>query len=103
MPTSEHRRLEEARTGSVGWKKKCGPNLSDRQWPRSAGGQMRSTKFLVVAIVVTNAAALVGCAGYIPHDTSSLLIPRLHRSEVVGFVAGLGTTFAVQIPVAKGE
>ena len=35
-----------------------------------------------------------GCNGWVPHDTQSLLIPRFHRSEVVGFVAGLGTTFA---------
>jgi uncharacterized protein with PQ loop repeat len=30
----------------------------------------------------------------VPHDTQSLLIPKFHRSELVGFVAGLGTTFA---------
>jgi uncharacterized protein with PQ loop repeat len=35
-----------------------------------------------------------GCNGWVPHDTQSLLIPKFHRSEVFGFVAGLGTTFA---------
>jgi uncharacterized protein with PQ loop repeat len=30
----------------------------------------------------------------LPKDPSSLLIPRFHRSEIVGFLAGLGTTFA---------
>jgi uncharacterized protein with PQ loop repeat len=30
----------------------------------------------------------------VPHDTQSLLIPRFHRSEIFGFLAGLGTTFA---------
>jgi len=35
-----------------------------------------------------------GCNGWVPHDTQSLLIPRFHRSEACGFVAGLGTTFA---------
>jgi uncharacterized protein with PQ loop repeat len=30
----------------------------------------------------------------IPRDTSSLLIPKLHRSEIFGFLAGFGTTFA---------
>jgi uncharacterized protein with PQ loop repeat len=30
----------------------------------------------------------------VPHDTQSLLIPRFHRSEIFGFIAGLGTTFA---------
>ena len=28
------------------------------------------------------------------HDTQSLLVPRLQRSELVGIVAGFGTTFA---------
>ena len=27
-------------------------------------------------------------------DTSSLLVPRFQRSEILGFVAGFGTTFA---------
>ena len=31
MPTNEHMRLEEARTGAVAWKK-WGPYLSERQW-----------------------------------------------------------------------
>ena len=38
---------------------------------------------------------LVGCQELVPRDTSSLLLPRFQRSEVFGFVAGLGTTFAV--------
>jgi uncharacterized protein with PQ loop repeat len=38
---------------------------------------------------------LIGCEDLVPRDTSSLLIPRFHRSEIFGFVAGLGTTFAV--------
>jgi uncharacterized protein with PQ loop repeat len=38
--------------------------------------------------------ALAGCSGLVPHDTQSLLSPRLQRSEIVGFVAGFGTTFA---------
>jgi uncharacterized protein with PQ loop repeat len=28
------------------------------------------------------------------HDTQSLLVPSFHRSEIVGFIAGFGTTFA---------
>ncbi|HSF05461.1 MAG TPA: SemiSWEET family transporter [Methylomirabilota bacterium] len=38
--------------------------------------------------------ALYGCEGLAVTDTKSLLIPRFHRSEVFGFVAGFGTTFA---------
>ena len=37
---------------------------------------------------------LWSCEGLAVRDTSSLLVPRFHRSEVLGFVAGFGTTFA---------
>ena len=37
---------------------------------------------------------LAGCEGLVPHDTESLLIPKFHRSEIFGLLAGLGTTFA---------
>jgi MtN3 and saliva related transmembrane protein len=36
--------------------------------------------------------ALYGCEGLV--DTKSLLIPHFQRSEVLGLVAGFGTTFA---------
>jgi MtN3 and saliva related transmembrane protein len=38
--------------------------------------------------------SLCGCQDLVPRDTRSLLIPRFHRSEIFGFIAGLGTTFA---------
>jgi uncharacterized protein with PQ loop repeat len=39
--------------------------------------------------------ALCGCdRELLPHDTASLLIPKFSRSEIFGFVAGFGTTFA---------
>ena len=38
--------------------------------------------------------ALLGCEALPLHDTQSLLSPRATRSEVLGFVAGMGTTFA---------
>lgn len=37
---------------------------------------------------------LCGCDELVPRDTSSLFFSGLHRSEIVGFLAGLGTTFA---------
>jgi len=46
---------------------------------------------LTRAVVLLAAIVAVGCQ---PVDTQSLLIPRLLRSEVFGFVAGFGTTFA---------
>ena len=38
--------------------------------------------------------ACYGCKALGIEDTSSLLIPRFQKSEVYGFVAGFGTTFA---------
>jgi MtN3 and saliva related transmembrane protein len=37
---------------------------------------------------------LFGCQDLVPHDTQSLFIPRFHRSEIIGILAGFGTTFA---------
>lgn len=37
---------------------------------------------------------LTGCGELAIYDVDSLLFPEFHRSEVIGFVAGLGTTFA---------
>ncbi len=44
--------------------------------------------------IALSTVALQGCQSLGIHDTTSLLSPQLHRSEVVGFVAGFGTTFA---------
>jgi uncharacterized protein with PQ loop repeat len=38
--------------------------------------------------------ALSGCAELAVQDVSSLLVPGLQRSEILGLVAGFGTTFA---------
>jgi uncharacterized protein with PQ loop repeat len=37
---------------------------------------------------------LAGCEGLVVTDPQSLLVPRFTRSEILGFVAGFGTTFA---------
>ena len=48
-----------------------------------------------LAILCPMLVILSGCGeDLIPRDTASLLAPRFHRSELVGFVAGLGTTLA---------
>ena len=47
-----------------------------------------------LALVSLGLIILCGCEGLVPHDTKSLLIPKFHRSEILGFVAGFGTTFA---------
>ena len=46
------------------------------------------------AVLFLSATILSGCESLGISDTSSLLAPTFQRSEVVGFVAGLGTTFA---------
>jgi hypothetical protein len=48
----------------------------------------------MLSILVLSVLSLFGCEDLIIQDTSSLLIPRFHRSEILGFVAGFGTTFA---------
>ena len=45
-------------------------------------------------VLLLSVIMLCGCEGLVVHDTASLLIPRFQRSEILGFVAGFGTTFA---------
>ena len=45
-------------------------------------------------VLFLSAILLSGCEGLAVHDVSSLLVPEFQRSEVIGFVAGFGTTFA---------
>ena len=49
---------------------------------------------LRLGVLFLSLVILCGCQDLVPRDTSSLLIPGLRRSEIFGFVAGLGTTFA---------
>jgi len=49
---------------------------------------------ITLALLSISLIALSGCDDLVPHDTTSLLVPSLHRSEIVGFLAGFGTTFA---------
>ena len=55
---------------------------------------MKRLTRLGLALGTLIAIALCGCQDLIPRDTQSLLIPRFHRSEIFGFLAGFGTTFA---------
>ena len=49
---------------------------------------------VTVSIFLLSVLTLYGCEDLVIRDTSSLLIPRFHRSEILGLVAGFGTTFA---------
>jgi|SRR5215469_11577767 len=55
---------------------------------------MHRSRALILLFVALSILPFCGCEGLVPHDTASLLIPRFQRSEIVGFVAGFGTTFA---------
>jgi MtN3 and saliva related transmembrane protein len=54
---------------------------------------MDSHNKMTLAVLVLSVLVLAGCAD-LAVDTSSLLAPRFQRSEVFGFAAGAGTTFA---------
>lgn len=55
---------------------------------------MSYLKSISLAALSLGLLMLYGCEGLQIHDTQSLLLPRFQASELVGFVAGLGTTFA---------
>ena len=48
----------------------------------------------LLIVVVLCLLTLCACEGLVPKDTASLIVPRFQRSEIFGFLAGLGTTFA---------
>jgi MtN3 and saliva related transmembrane protein len=55
---------------------------------------MHRFKILRLAVLFLSLIALYSCQDLAPHDTRSLLIPKFQRSEIFGFLAGFGTTFA---------
>jgi MtN3 and saliva related transmembrane protein len=58
------------------------------------GGGMNNTRIVTLIVLALGVTALYGCEELAIHDTSSLLLPRFQRSEVMGILAGFGTTFA---------
>jgi len=55
---------------------------------------MNSLNNMTLGALVLTATMLAGCEDLVVRDPASLLAPRLQRSEIVGLVAGAGTTFA---------
>ena len=49
---------------------------------------------VTLAILVLGLITLSACENMVPHDVPSLLDPKILRSEVIGILAGFGTTFA---------
>jgi MtN3 and saliva related transmembrane protein len=58
--------------------------------------EARMNRFRPLAYTILFLALFIlcGCDDLVPRDTAALLAPHLKRSEIVGFLAGLGTTFA---------
>jgi MtN3 and saliva related transmembrane protein len=51
-------------------------------------------KIVALGVLLLSVMTLFGCEDLAIHDTASLLLPNFQRSEIVGIVAGFGTTFA---------
>jgi len=49
---------------------------------------------IALALLGMSLIVLSGCEDLVPHDVSSLFVPTFKRSEIIGFLAGFGTTFA---------
>ena len=60
--------------------------VAEVEWSRSGR--------VTLGVLFLSVMALYGCEDLAVRDVSSLLVPGFLRSEVIGFVAGLGTTFA---------
>ena len=55
---------------------------------------MNCSNRVTLGVLLLSVLTLYGCEDLVIRDTSSLLAPRFQRSEILGLVAGFGTTFA---------
>ena len=55
---------------------------------------MDSLNKMTLVVLVLIAIMLSGCEDLVVRDTASLLAPSFQRSELIGLLAGAGTTFA---------
>ena len=55
---------------------------------------MNCSNKMTLGVLLLSLLTLYGCEDLVIRDTSSLLVPRFQRSEILGLVAGFGTTFA---------
>src|SRR5271156_5535673 len=54
----------------------------------------RYSRLILTAVLLGESLMLSGCEE-LTKNTKSILLPNFQRSDIFGFVAGLGTTFAV--------
>jgi len=52
------------------------------------------TNRVTLGVLLLSLLTVYGCEDLVVRDASSLLAPRFQRSEILGLVAGFGTTFA---------
>ena len=57
--------------------------------------------WIMRGFVLLGVITLCGCEDLVIQDTASLLFPGFQKSEVVGVVAGFGTTFAAMPDLIK--
>jgi MtN3 and saliva related transmembrane protein len=55
---------------------------------------MNCSNRVTLGVLLLSILTLSGCEDLVIRDTSSLLVPKFQRSEILGLVAGFGTTFA---------
>jgi len=55
---------------------------------------MKQFNKATLLIAIPSILVLCGCQDLVPNDPHSLVDPNIKRSEVLGLVAGFGTTFA---------
>lgn len=53
-----------------------------------------SCDWMMRGVLLLSVIVLSGCEDLVIRDTTSLLLPKFQRSEILGMVAGFGTTFA---------
>ena len=76
--------------------------LALRSWPQRAPAAVEVARLVLIktsrtirlTLIALTVIALSGCDDMVPRDTASLLLPEFKKSEILGFVAGLGTTCA---------
>jgi MtN3 and saliva related transmembrane protein len=56
--------------------------------------EKKCIEWMMRGVVLLSVITLCGCEDLVVQDTSSLLLPTFQRSEILGIVAGFGTTFA---------
>ena len=49
---------------------------------------------VMLGVLILSLITLCACQNLVPRDVPSLLDPNIKRSEIVGLLAGFGTTFA---------